>query len=162
MDEAVDPIALEDFDSGFGPSEDGFGEDDYQTMTTYEELCRQHIDKYLSRAQEEFHNDTELTKRVTQWRDRVAPMLSEQESRPEFDLFKSKDVILGSLRKYVKKNKENRKGVLPPTVAIGGEEKWQVARNFAAMLQLVNNGQIELLPDQASHQSFNLRLLSAS
>jgi len=64
------PISLED---AFGGSGGGGG-------SSYESLCRQHIESFM-RGVELYAHETQLTKRIAEWQDRLEPLLDVQVRR---------------------------------------------------------------------------------
>lgn len=138
-----------------GPSEAG-------DLSSYEDLCRMHVQNYLTKTHLLFKQESKLGQRVQHWTQRIGPILDAQERRPEFDLPVYKSEILEKIQKQSHHQKENRskKGTaVSAETAIGGVESWDVARKFASMLELVNAGQIELMP---GHGSFEVRLLEGA
>jgi condensin-2 complex subunit H2 len=53
--------------------------------TSYEDLCRDHVEQYL-RGAERYLSETQLSKRVQLWQEKLEPMLEEEEKRPNFDV----------------------------------------------------------------------------
>jgi condensin-2 complex subunit H2 len=60
---------------------------------TFEELCRAHTQAFAKGA-EDFALNSELSDRVSKWRERLAPILEEEEQRKEFDIHKYSGIIL--------------------------------------------------------------------
>lgn len=54
-------------------------------MLSYEELCQAHITAFIAAAAAA-EVQTELASRVSGWRHKMAPMLEEEDARPEFDI----------------------------------------------------------------------------
>ncbi|KAL1536281.1 Condensin-2 complex subunit H2 [Salvia divinorum] len=124
-----------------------------------EDLCCSHLDSILETLTEK---QTELATRVTSWKQRIEQTLEEQETRPPFDIHKYGDRVLDKLLL------EGAGGnALPFGEVVKGQKKYDVARTFSALLQLVNNGDIDLVrSSQASmptchsdENTFHLRLL---
>ena len=63
---------------------------------TYESICRQHIDSFM-RGAEQYARETQLSKRVTDWTNRLEPMLRAQEDAPEFDIHTYSDLVLNEV-----------------------------------------------------------------
>ncbi len=61
------------------------GAGDGQVFQSYEDFCRHHIDNYLTSA-EAFAVETALTRRVSEWKDKLEPILSRQEEAKPFDI----------------------------------------------------------------------------
>ena len=89
----VDFDAIDDvFGGGDHGGGGGFNDDDGEFNgngpahhRTFEELCRAHLRKF-ARSAESYAAETHLTRRVGAWQDGLAPLLEEQECRPEFDI----------------------------------------------------------------------------
>ena len=133
---------------------------------TYEELCQAHINKFLAAAAAA-EVQSELTTRVQTWKSRVDPSIAEQDAREQFDIHVYGSRVINRLAE----NLEATKAIAAPgddessasddvgdstLVEMGfgdvvaGQEKWQVARMFASMLQLINNGNIEVHQEAAA------------
>lgn len=123
---------------------------------TYEELCQAHVNKFLAAAAAA-EVQSELAGRVQTWKSRVDPAIAEQDAREQFDIHVYGDRVIGRLddnvavTRAIAASGDDRasgdgEGDATVEMAFGdmvaGQEKWQVARMFASMLQLVNNGNI--------------------
>ena len=64
---------------------------------TYEDLCRQHMEKFMSGV-EKFTRETKLVRRVNEWETRIVPMLEDQDRHEQFDIRKERTMLLGELR----------------------------------------------------------------
>jgi condensin-2 complex subunit H2 len=64
---------------------------------TFEHLCRAHINAFAKGA-EKFKAETHLSKRVDDWQSRLAPILEEEEERPEFNIRVYGERILSALQ----------------------------------------------------------------
>ena len=73
---------------GAGPSHDG--------NISYEDLCRAHVDSLIAAAAAA-EVQTELASRVSTWRSKMAPMLEEEDTRPDFDIHVYGERILEGL-----------------------------------------------------------------
>lgn len=154
-------------------------------LTTYEEICRQHIESFMKGA-EKYVRETDLSKQVNDWQSKLKPILQEQDERPPFDIQLLGREILGHLELESKlqaqeiaeapalaKNKK-RKNQTPTTAAtpipfdsiVGGRNSYEVCRLFLASLQLANNGNVELVHAQTAaeqvHVPFQMQLLTTS
>ena len=84
---------------------------------TYEDLCRQHMEKFMSGV-EKFTRETKLVRRVNEWESRIVPMLEDQDRHEQFDIRKERTVLLNELRALEQvKVEEKRKQQL------GGEDE---------------------------------------
>lgn len=125
---------------------------------TYEELCQAHINKFLAAAAAA-EVQSELATRVQTWKSRVDPSIAEQDAREQFDIHVYGSRVIGRLADNVAATK----AIAAPGDdsasdddaeydaaafemgfgdVVAGQEKWQVARMFASMLQLINNGNV--------------------
>ncbi|XP_062150325.1 condensin-2 complex subunit H2 isoform X3 [Alnus glutinosa] len=117
---------------------EAFGHEDPNCHTSLEDLCRSHLDALLaSIAETEKH--TELASRVLTWKQKIEHNLEEQESHPPFDIHVYGERILDKLSLEA----HNGNNVSFADV-VKGQEKYDVARSFSALLQLVNNGDVDL------------------
>ncbi|XP_065616552.1 condensin-2 complex subunit H2 isoform X5 [Quercus suber] len=163
MDEDV-PLHNEKHDDGaahFGTNED-FGHEDPNSHASLEDLCRSHLDALLASIAEN-EKQTELAARVSTWKQKIEHNLEEQESCPPFDIHDYGDRILDKL------SLEAHNGnVMSFADVVKGQEKYNVARSFSALLQLVNNGDVDLDRSRVDGKSicytavnpFHVRLLS--
>lgn len=65
---------------------------------SFEELCRAHIQAFAKGA-EEFAMNTQLSRRVSKWQAKLAPILEEEERRAEFDIHKYSERLIASAQK---------------------------------------------------------------
>jgi len=123
---------------------------DASVQQSYEDLCRSHVEKYLSSA-ENYIQENALSQRISEWRNKLAPVLIVQESRTSFDVHKYGHDLVNSMSSMNLKEISFEK-------VVGKVEPHEVCRNFAAALQLVNNGNIDFV---VNGNSLKLQLLSA-
>ncbi|XP_050371830.1 condensin-2 complex subunit H2 isoform X2 [Argentina anserina] len=121
----------------FGPDE-AFGYEDPNPHASLEELCRSHLDTLLASIAEN-EKQTELAARVSSWKQKIEHNLEEQESHPPFDIQDYGERIIDR----ISVEPEDR-NVLPFSEVVKGQGKYDVARSFSALLQLVNNENVEL------------------
>ncbi|GBG63417.1 hypothetical protein CBR_g38039 [Chara braunii] len=127
---------------------DGLGENaDCQNL--YEDLCRAQIDEMLKSAAAA-EVQSELAARVAEWKTKIEPALEVQDARPEFDIHAYGERLLDRLEVATatqgiaaSQQKSNGKKSSFSNL-VSGFKKYDVSRSFAAMLQLVNNGNIKL------------------
>ncbi|XP_044479957.1 condensin-2 complex subunit H2-like isoform X2 [Mangifera indica] len=103
-----------------------------------EDLCRSHLDALLASIAET-EKLTELAARVSSWKQKIEHNLDEQDSCPPFDIHEYGESIIDKLS--LEGDHEN---VTSFTDVVKGQEKYDVARTFSALLQLVNNGDVAL------------------
>ena len=137
----------------------------------FENLVRKSVDDYFKQAQK-FAKTTDLDKRVREWQDRLEPVLNLITSRDSFNLHQTADKIIQNFRSnpenfQPKKINEKSVKVKSWTSVEGKNTKYQTCTMFASMLQLANNGNIEIITDQnlagteAYVDSLRLKLLTA-
>ncbi|OVA02618.1 Pectinesterase [Macleaya cordata] len=139
-----------------------FGQEDPDSHASLEDLCRSHLDALLASIAET-EKQTELAARVTTWKQRIEHTLEDQDSRPPFDIHEYGERIMDKLSLEADSG-----GAMPFTDVVKGNEKHDVARTFSALLQLVNNGSVDLVRGESSGQTvcytatnpFSVRLLS--
>lgn len=162
MDEDV-PLHNEKHDDGAAhfDTNEAFGHEDPNSHASLEDLCRSHLDALLASIAEN-EKQTELAARVSTWKQTIEHNLEEQESRSPFDIHDYGDRILEKL------SLEAHDGnVLSFANIVKGQEKYDVARSFSSLLQLVNNGDVDLDRSQVDGKSicytavnpFHVRLL---
>ncbi|KAL7609666.1 condensin-2 complex subunit H2 [Lactuca sativa] len=103
-----------------------------------EDLCRSHLDSLLASISET-EKQTALAARVSTWKQRIEQNLDEQDARPPFDIHEYGQRTLDKLS-----FQEDVGNSMSFTDVVRGLEKHDVARTFSALLQLVNNGNVEL------------------
>jgi condensin-2 complex subunit H2 len=134
---------------------------------SYSELCRSHIASFM-RGVDRYAHESNLSKRVGEWQDRLLPVLAEQAARREFDIHEYGAEIMADVkvvaagaaeRNRAAAAKALRKGTKPPVgeeeravsfaAATAGKAPHEVARLFLAALQLSNNGNVVLHHDDS-------------
>nr|TKR86247.1 hypothetical protein D5086_0000239710 [Populus alba] len=147
MNEDSSPPLHEKHDDGgthFDTYKD-FGHGDQRSQASLEDLCRSHLDALLANIAET-EKQTELAARVSSWKLKIEQNLEEQ----DFDKLSLET--------------DSQKHVMAFTDVVKGQEKHDVARTFSALLQLVNNGEVDFDRSQANTESFcyTLSILSTS
>lgn len=139
---------------------------DVDTSQTYEELCKAHIVRVhhtltqlvaavaapltLCRVQEAYAASTQkyllqtqLSKRVNDWREKIEPILEEEAARSEFNIHSYGDRIIHSLLEAAGADSAPASAVEDEEVEakfddiVGTTEVYEVCRMFLASLQLV-------------------------
>ncbi|CAH9103840.1 unnamed protein product [Cuscuta europaea] len=123
------------------------GHEDPNTHRTLEDLCRSHLDSLLANLAET-ERQTEMAARVSTWKQRIEQNLNEQELHTPFDIHEYGDKVLSKLSL-----KESSANGVSFSDIVSGEEKHNVARTFSALLQLVNNGDVDLQRGGAEGES---------
>ncbi|CAA0834829.1 Condensin-2 complex subunit H2 [Striga hermonthica] len=106
-----------------------------------EDLCRSHLDSLLATLAEN-EKQTEMAARVSTWKQRIEQDLEEQDARPPFDIHKYGERVIDKLSK---KGGDDANKALSFGDVVKGQQKHDVARTFSALLQLVNNGDVDLV-----------------
>ncbi|MCL7030226.1 hypothetical protein MKW94_008578 [Papaver nudicaule] len=120
-------------------------------LEDYEDLCRSHLDDLLASIAET-EKQTELATRVSTWKQRIEQTLEDQDARPPFDIHEYGERVMNKLS--LEADSASGSGI-PFTDVVKGNEKHDVARTFSALLQLVNNGNVDLIKAESSGgQSF--------
>ncbi|KAL8208324.1 hypothetical protein R6Q57_007736 [Mikania cordata] len=114
-----------------------FEHEDPNSHVNLEDLCRSHLDSLLIAETEK---QTALAARVSTWKQRIEQNMHEQDARPPFDIHEYGQRTLNKLSLDADAGNS-----LSFTDVVRGQEKHDVARTFSALLQLVNNGNVELL-----------------
>ena len=90
----------DEFDNAFSNHEN---ESKYES-TTFEELCRAHL-KEFAKGAAKFAVETDLTKRVSSWQEKLAVILEEEDSRNEFNIGTYSNKIIAGVQKQTEKDK---------------------------------------------------------
>ncbi|KAK1308765.1 Condensin-2 complex subunit H2 [Acorus calamus] len=125
-------------EAAYFDSSEAFVDNDLNSHTNLEDLCRSHLDSLLASIAET-EKQTELAQRVSTWKQRIETVLEEQDARPSFDIHLYGERILEKLS--TEADGECSMSFLD---VVAGQEKHEVARAFSALLQLVNNGDVGL------------------
>ncbi|XP_022749041.1 condensin-2 complex subunit H2 isoform X2 [Durio zibethinus] len=115
-----------------------FDNGDPYSQASLEDLCRSHLDALLANIAES-EMQTELVARVSSWKQKIEHNLEEQDSHPPFDIHEYGERILDKLS-----HEAENGNAMPFGEVVKGQEKHDVARTFSALLQLVNNGDVDL------------------
>ncbi|XP_045792419.1 condensin-2 complex subunit H2-like [Trifolium pratense] len=118
------------------------------SQTSLEDLCRSHLNALLASIAET-EKQTEMAARISTWKQRIEHNLEEQESHPPFDIRDYGERILGKLSL-----EESSSSVMPFSNLVVGQVKYDVSRSFSSLLQLVNNGEVDLQRHDVAGESF--------
>ncbi|CAA6668713.1 unnamed protein product [Spirodela intermedia] len=124
-----------------------FGKNDVDTEKSLEDLCRSHLDSLLASIVEA-EKQTEIATRVSTWKQKIEHTLNEQDSHCPFDIHLYGEKILSKLS--VEADDEMS---MCFTSIVTGQAKHDIARTFSALLQLVNDGTLDLDRGDSSTQS---------
>ena len=119
--------------------------------------------------------ETKLTKRVGVWQAGLAPLLDEQERRPEFDIHSYGRKILEKISNKVEQNQSVRKRISTgekklestsiefSTIVAEDGEDYEVCRLFLSTLMLCNCGNVAVCHgEDLSMGSLSIELLNSS
>lgn len=162
-----DELALQDGWDAPPPIEDMWVPPPCSDEQSYEELCRSHIEAFINAAAAA-QVQSDLAVRVSTWQQKIQPLLEEQDARPAFDIHAYGGQLLDrlehlSLERPAKKPSAGAwcclldptllvthvccaaRQAVPLEVAFSEcATSYDVSRMFSSMLQLVNNGNVEL------------------
>lgn len=154
---------------------------------TYEEVCRQHLASFMS-GTEKYVRETDLSKKVSDWQEKLTPLLKQQDTHPPFDIHHYGREIIGRLEeeqktasldkhsKTTKRDKNKRARLteedeeeqerVPFETLVDGKSQFEVCRLFLASLQLANNGNVSLSHARTAAEHgqvpFKMQLLSTA
>ncbi|KAJ3426801.1 condensin-2 complex subunit h2 [Anaeramoeba flamelloides] len=111
-----------------------------KSFYSYEDLCRQHIEAYLSNSAT-FIQETELSRRVSDWRDKLDPLLDTQNQRPPFDIHQCGRNVMNS---FAFEDEKNCVFSQDFGKVVDGLEQYDICRHFLAVLQLVNDRNLDI------------------
>ncbi|KAF7824485.1 Condensin-2 complex subunit H2 [Senna tora] len=139
VDENMPPCSKEHGgDDAYVEVDEAMDHEYLNSQQSLEDLCRSHLDSLLASIAKT-EKQTEMAARVSSWKQRIEHNLEEQELHPPFDIHDYGERILDKLS-YEASNSS----VLSFSNVVQGQEKYDVARSFSALLQLVNNGDVHL------------------
>ncbi|KAF3780445.1 Condensin-2 complex subunit H2 [Nymphaea thermarum] len=119
--------------------------EDLNATTSLEDLCRSHLDALLARIAEP-EKQTDLAAHVSTWKQRIEHSLEEQELHPPFDIHEYGEKFMAKLS-----SETDFGGSRSFAELVGGQPKYEIARTFSALLQLVNNGNVALDKGKSSN-----------
>lgn len=140
--ETIEPMALD------GPAEG-------VVISSYEEMVRQYVEGYLTEAQQ-YAQETELSRRVRDWEDRIVPVLAQEDTHRPFDIHMYGEEILQSFKG--KRNQDFK-------ALAQKKEPFEICRLFLATLQLANNYNVEITADgvgEGAVDTMRLKLLKTT
>ncbi|KAK9810243.1 hypothetical protein WJX72_007164 [[Myrmecia] bisecta] len=131
---------------------------------TYEELCRAHIEAFISAAAAA-EVQSELASRVSGWRAKIQPILDEQDARPEFDIHAYGERFLDNMAHlslsdpaHPEELQSKQMEAVSFQEAAGQGEAHEISRMFSAMLQLINNGNVVIHRGTEPDDPFSITL----
>ncbi|ONM24067.1 Condensin-2 complex subunit H2 [Zea mays] len=137
-------------------------QDDRDTRESLDDLCRSHLNALLASIAE-VEKQSEMDARVSTWKERIEIALEEQDKNPPFDIGSYGEQILDALS-----SRTDSTGTASFSEIVCGRPKYEVARTFSALLQLVNSRSVYLDKGQATNElvcytaenPFHVRLIS--
>ncbi|KAL1223687.1 Condensin-2 complex subunit H2 [Cardamine amara subsp. amara] len=135
MDEDV--VNMNDGGAAEFHNQNGFGNNESHCQESLEDLCRSHLDALLENIAKS-EKQTDLAARVSSWKQKIEQNLEEQELHPPFDIQEYGERIINKLTVEESGNVETFTNLMKD------QDKHDVARAFSALLQLVNNGEVDL------------------
>ncbi|PFX25500.1 condensin-2 complex subunit H2-like isoform X2 [Stylophora pistillata] len=136
--EVLEPIALEEPADGV-------------VISSYEEMVRKYVDSYLLEARQQYAQETELSRRVREWEERIMPVLSEEETHRPFDIHKYGKEILDSFKGNTIQDFRE---------LAHEKEPFEICRFFLATLQLANNYNVEITADGVGERAVDTMRLT--
>ncbi|XP_006658614.1 condensin-2 complex subunit H2 [Oryza brachyantha] len=121
-------------------------QDSTDAHESLEDLCRSHLDALLASIAEA-EQQTELDARVSTWKERIEHALEEQDRNPPFDIGSYGEQIIDTLS-----SRAENEGIASFCDIVSGKPKYEVARTFSALLQLVNGRSVDLDKGQATNE----------
>jgi len=121
-------------------------QDDINTHTSLDDLCRSHLNALLASIAEA-EKQSEMDARVSTWKERIEDALEEQDKNQPFDIGSYGEQILDTLS-----SRTDNTGTASFSEIVSGRPKYEVARTFSALLQLVNGRSVDLDKGQATNE----------
>ncbi|EER97300.1 condensin-2 complex subunit H2 [Sorghum bicolor] len=121
-------------------------QDDIDTHASLDDLCRSHLNALLASIAE-VEKQSEMDARVSTWKERIEDALEEQDKNPPFDIGSYGEQILDTLS-----SRTDNTGTASFSEIVSGRPKYEVARTFSALLQLVNGRSVDLDKGQATNE----------
>ncbi|OQU91812.1 condensin-2 complex subunit H2 isoform X3 [Sorghum bicolor] len=141
----VDPDVPTYPDETIAPTPNGT-QDDIDTHASLDDLCRSHLNALLASIAE-VEKQSEMDARVSTWKERIEDALEEQDKNPPFDIGSYGEQILDTLS-----SRTDNTGTASFSEIVSGRPKYEVARTFSALLQLVNGRSVDLDKGQAMNE----------
>ncbi|XP_062188637.1 condensin-2 complex subunit H2-like [Phragmites australis] len=127
------------------PDGDQGTQDTMDAHESLDDLCRSHLNALLASIAE-VEQQSEMDARVSTWKERIEHALEEQDKNPPFDIGSYGEQILDTLS-----SRTDNTGIAAFSEIVSGRPKYEVARTFSALLQLVNGRSVDLDKGQATN-----------
>jgi condensin-2 complex subunit H2 len=125
-------------------------------------LCRAHI-KAFAKGAEKYATETNLTKRVGDWQSRLAPILEEEEERPEFNIHSYGERVIEIMEEEIESSDNSKDPKKTNVVSFSkitrGCKTYEICRLFLASLNLSSTGNVAFTSE--SIDSLEMKLLSS-
>ena len=132
-------------------------------VQSYEDLCRIRLEMHDDGA-EQYESESRLVKRVSEWQNRILPFLEREERRGAFDIKKYGNKIIESFEKDSGQQETNEDPASSTPLSfekfVQGKESIEVCRDFVALLQLANVGNVALIHKDGIMNSLSVILRS--
>ena len=115
------------------------------SAVSYEELCKSHIEKLMSAAAVQA-KQTNLAQRVSDWRKKIEPAITESNAHETFDIHGYGEDLVVKMKR-AKEESGNSDELVDFHGVVADSQRYEVCRAFAAMLQLVNDGNVDVKVD---------------
>nr|CAB3458103.1 unnamed protein product [Digitaria exilis] len=130
-----------------GPPNGTLGsQENMDTHESLDDLCQSHLNALLASIAEA-EQQNEMDARVSTWKERIEHALEEQDKNPPFDIGSYGEEILDTLS-----SRTDNTGIASFSEIVSGRPKYEVARTFSALLQLVNGRSVDLDKGQATNE----------
>lgn len=135
-------------------------EDEAEESQTFQELCRAHLQRFAQGAKK-YAAETDLTQRVSQWQEKLVPILQAEDERAEFNIYEYGQAVLSDMEEQIRRQSiddddKQSSPVVPFHVVTKGRERYEVCRIFLAALTLNNSGNVQF------QSNLDLELLECS
>lgn len=153
----IEPMALDD-QSFCSTSSHHVSMETGNVVQSYEDLVRVYVQSTLAAAVSYAH-ETDLSKRVKKWEERIKPRLLKEEQTPVFDIHECGTEIVERLSKQG----SHPDGTLFSDL-VQDKESFEICRLFTAALQLANDRNIEISSQGEGEQcvdTMHLKLISS-
>ncbi|KAI0228783.1 Condensin-2 complex subunit H2 [Lamellibrachia satsuma] len=120
-------------------------------VSSFEDMVLNHVEGYLASAQQ-YVQTTELSRRVSEWANKIVPRLGIEEKRNTFDIHKYGTSVLNRLSES---GATQSPQWIPFSKVVEGEPQYEVCRMLLASLQLANSSNMDISCDSDFDQTLN-------
>jgi hypothetical protein len=140
----------------------------HSSRTSYESICQKYIDNF-NKGAHHYAKETHLSRRVSDWTQRLEPILAMQEEAGEFDIHAYCATFIGHVDDVVSlregglgEDAEEEEVEAVQEVGFSdvanGRSSAEVCRVFLACLQLTNAGNVSIIPTQRDQWNAEIQL----